>query len=172
MDFFNADKLKNMAQSAGRGLESFGAQATNAAQKAAEAAKAAAERAAVEAKHAGQGMKHAANAMSAKQNSLVGQTVSIGGKPLYVETLLAEGGFGSVYTAVPMTADAAGQQAAAQNKVVLKRMYAGVSVCEVVDAGARCCGLYGNRAASVHARVHGRRALFHFVSSTPPLLNC
>lgn len=127
MDFFNSDKLKSMAQSAGKDLKSFGQQAASATQTVANAAKTAAEKAAQDARHAAKDMKQAANQIGNKAGSMVGMTVVVGGKNLYIESLLAEGGFGSVYTAVPIDSDPT-KQAVAQEKVVLKRMFAGVSV--------------------------------------------
>jgi hypothetical protein len=49
--------------------------------------------------------------------ALVGQEISIKGRPLKIESLLAEGGFASVYLASLPNGD----------KVVVKKMFAGVS---------------------------------------------
>ena len=59
--------------------------------------------------------------------SLVGTIVPLGGREYHVEALLAEGGFGSVYTVVEGGGEA-GEAAAAPSaspKLVLKRMFAG-----------------------------------------------
>lgn len=75
--------------------------------------------------------KHAAAALSANPaQAAVGQEVAIGGRRLVIESLLAEGGFASVYLATnrPELAPAPGGGGAAGGaleKFVLKKMFAG-----------------------------------------------
>lgn len=95
-----------MSEKAAAGAQKFGTAAQAAARDAAAGAKSAASQ-------AQQGAKRLAG------SGMIGQEVVIGGKALLVDSLLAEGGFGSVYTAIPLP------QAPNSEKFVLKKMYAG-----------------------------------------------
>lgn len=111
MDFFDAEKFKKAAQKIGTAAQAHAARAAAHASSATSAALKDAR-------------KTAANMLNTSPTSqLVGQTINIQGIPYFVESLLAEGGFGSIYKS--LRADVAPGEP--NPAVVLKRMYAGVS---------------------------------------------
>jgi hypothetical protein len=130
MDFFDSDKLKKglatisqkaqaAADKAATNAARFGDAAQSGLSKAAEKAQTELSQAARNAQAGAKGLQQ----RLAGGTALVGAEVSVGGKTVVVDSLLAEGGFGSVYSAttVPLVPTTPGE------KVVLKRMFAGVS---------------------------------------------
>lgn len=119
------DGFSKGLQSLGGKLSAAAASAKDAAEKAAAGAREAARVAGADAKAAGSALQRSAAAGFAGAGSLVGSVVTVGGRALYVESKIAEGGFGSVYAALPADA-ATGAPTPGAAKVVLKRMFAGV----------------------------------------------
>lgn len=137
-----------------KGLTTFGSKLGAAADKLATETQKAAEKAqkfgnqaqaefSLAAKNAQQGFQQRLNAGTGGA-ALVGTEVTINNKTVIIDSLLAEGGFGSVYTAInapitnptsttPSSSTAATSSSSSSNsnnsneKMVLKRMFAGVS---------------------------------------------
>lgn len=113
--------MKAAASAAGSHLKEFGHAASAKVASAADAARQASSDAAKDIKKSAQQMG------SSSGSGLIGQSLTVGGRALYVDSLLAEGGFGSVYSAEVVEADPT-KRSQVPDKVVLKRMFAGVSV--------------------------------------------